>query len=125
MLLDYAWLATWTPITPRSRGIASHILDLDARIERPNADIAAASDPFDDQITIIMSLAGVEKASAEVIVAEIGGDISKFATPGQLCAWASRAPGNNEFGGQLRSAPTRKGSHPRQVAERFPAAHIS
>lgn len=43
-------------------------------------------------------------------MAEIGGDISKFATPGQLCAWAALAPGNNESGGRRRSAPTRKGS---------------
>lgn len=93
-----------------SEEIASHIRDLDARIERLTTDIVAASSPFEDQIAILMSMPGIDRDNAEVIVAEIGGDISKFPTPGQLCAWAGLAPGNNESGGRRRGAPTRKGS---------------
>lgn len=90
--------------------IAGHIHELDARIERLSAEIVQASHPFDDQITIVMSMPGIDRHAAEVIVAEIGADISKFGTAGQLCAWAGLAPGNNESGGRRRGAPTRKGS---------------
>lgn len=90
--------------------IADHIRDLDARIERLSAEIAERAVPFHPQIAILTSMPGIDQHAAEVILAEIGADISKFATPGQLCAWAGLAPGNDQSGGKRRAAPTRKGS---------------
>jgi hypothetical protein len=47
---------------------------------------------------------------AEMIVAEIGTDMSHFPTADHLAAWAGLAPGNNESGGKRRSGRTRKGN---------------
>lgn len=66
--------------------------------------------PFQAQITILTSMPGIDRLAAEVIIAEIGGDISKFPTAGQLCAWAGVAPSNHESAGKRRNTPARKGS---------------
>ena len=46
-----------------------------------------------------------------MIVAETGADMSRFPTPGQLCAWAGVAPASYESAGKRRPAGTRQGSH--------------
>ena len=47
---------------------------------------------------------------AELLVAEVGVDMTRFPTPGHLAAWAGVAPGNNESAGRQRSGRTRKGN---------------
>src|SRR5262249_4934474 len=47
---------------------------------------------------------------AQVIVAEIGLDMSRFKSEGQLAAWAGMCPGNNESAGKKKSGKTRKGN---------------
>ena len=50
------------------------------------------------------------KRSAEIILAEIGQDMSRFPTAGHLSSWAGVCPGNNESAGKRRSGKTRKGN---------------
>jgi transposase len=52
----------------------------------------------------------VQRRTAEVIVAEIGVDMSVFPTAGHLASWAGLCPGNDESAGKRRSGRTRKGS---------------
>ncbi len=56
------------------------------------------------------SLTGVARRTAEVMVAEIGIDMSVFPTAGHLASWARRCPGNDQSAGKRRSGRTRKGS---------------
>lgn len=50
------------------------------------------------------------RSGAEVLVVEIGTDISRFPTADRLASWAGLAPGNNESGGKRQSGKTSKGS---------------
>jgi transposase len=51
----------------------------------------------------------VSKRAAEVLIAEIGVDMTRFPTPGHLSSWAGMCPGNNESAGKHHSGKTRKG----------------
>ncbi len=61
-------------------------------------------------LDLIMTIPGVGRQVAEVIVAEVGLDIGVFPTAGHLASWAGICPGNNSSGGKRRAGPTRHGS---------------
>ena len=53
---------------------------------------------------------GRRQRTAEIIIAEIGTDMSVFPTAGHLASWAGQCPGNDQSAGKRRSGRTRKGS---------------
>jgi len=59
---------------------------------------------------LLQSIPGVGERVAEVIVSEIGVDMTRFPTDGHLASWAGVCPGNNESGGKRKSGKTTKGS---------------
>jgi hypothetical protein len=56
------------------------------------------------------TIPGVNKRTAEVLIAEIGVDMGVFPTAGHLASWAGLCPGNTESAGKHRSGRTRKGN---------------
>ncbi|MBA2311442.1 MAG: IS110 family transposase [Actinobacteria bacterium] len=52
----------------------------------------------------------------EVIVAEIGVDMSRFPTAGHLASWAGMCPGNHQSAGKRRSGKARKGDQALRAA---------
>lgn len=73
--------------------------------------IEARLEPYRAQIALLLSIPGIDRVSAAAILAEIGTDMSVFATAGHLAAWAGACPGNNESAGQKKAAPARTGNH--------------
>jgi transposase len=65
---------------------------------------------FDQAITLLDTMPGVDRRGAEMLVAEIGTDMSRFGTAARLAAWAGVAPGNDESAGKRRSGKTRTGN---------------
>src|SRR5262249_53011907 len=59
---------------------------------------------------LLDTIPGIDQRGAEVMVAEIGIDLSRFETAPRLAAWAGVAPGNDESAGKQRSGKTRKGN---------------
>jgi len=56
------------------------------------------------------TIPGVARQTAEVIVSEIGVDMSRFESANHLAAWAGLAPGNNESAGKRYSGKTTHGN---------------
>lgn len=88
-----------------------------AHIEGLEDDIAALSKrivelvrPWQQQLVILDSITGVGGRAAEVILAEIGPDMSQFPTAAHLASWAGRCPGQRESAGRKGSAKPHKGS---------------
>jgi transposase len=52
----------------------------------------------------------VSDLPAQVVLAEIGADMTRFPTPRHLLTWATMCPRNDESAGKRRSTRTRKGS---------------
>ncbi len=92
------------------RKIIDHIDFLDSSIAELTNEITSMLSDSSPQVDILSSMPGVSTTTAQVIIAETGGDMSKFPTPGHLCSWAGVAPANYESGGKRRPAGTRHGS---------------
>ena len=61
-------------------------------------------------LDLIMTIPGVGRRVAEVMIAEVGLDMEVFPSAGHLASWAGICPGNNSSGGKRRAGPTRHGS---------------
>ena len=83
---------------------------LSATIAELDALIAPAAAPFEAIIARLVTIPGVGRRTAEVIVAETGGDMARFATSARLAAWAGLAPGDNESAGKRKHAAARNGN---------------
>ncbi len=83
---------------------------LDEAIERMSTEIAERLRPYEHQIQRLSTIPGIKRRLAEVILAEIGPDMSRFPDARHLASWAGMCPGNNESGGKRLSGRTRKGS---------------
>ena len=62
------------------------------------------------------TIPGVGHEVAEIIVYEMGIDMSRFPCADALASWAGVAPGNNESAGKRRSGRTTKGNQALSVA---------
>jgi transposase len=65
-----------------------------------------------EAVSLLDTIPGVDVRTAEVILAEIGLDMSQFPTAKDLASWAGLAPGNNQSGGKRYSGRTTKGNKP-------------
>jgi transposase len=85
---------------------------LDARIAEvmQAGAVEGQPPPFREAADRLATIPGIAPRSAEVIVAEIGPDMSKFATGGHLASWAGLCPGHDQSAGKRRSGKTTKGS---------------
>lgn len=86
----------------------AHIDFMEETITRLDAEIRERMAPAEDEIRRLDEIPGVGRKTAEVIVAEVGTDMSRFPSGGHLSSWAGMCPGNNESAGKHRSGKTRK-----------------
>jgi transposase len=92
------------------RAMLARIDQADATIAELTARIVELQDPHEAAVTLLVGIPGVSHRTAQVILAEIGTDMSRFPTAGHLASWAGMCPGNNESAGKHRSGKTRNGS---------------
>jgi transposase len=90
--------------------ILAHIDFLDEAIASLSGAIDAAIAPFADKVALLDTIPGIDRRTAEALLAEIGPDMSVFPSHRHLASWAGLCPGNNESGGKRKSGRTRKGS---------------
>lgn len=100
-------------IRPHHRTLLKLHLNLIVALEHTVGEIDAAVgkslEPIHQRARLLTTMPGISDVSAEVIVAEIGTDMTRFATPGHLISWAGLCPRNDESAGKRRSTRLRKG----------------
>ncbi len=90
--------------------ILAHIDFLDEQIDRLSDAIEEQIRPFAPAVELLRTIPGVQRRAAEVIISEIGTDMSVFPTAKHLASWAGQCPGNDQSAGKRRSGKTRNGS---------------
>jgi transposase len=90
--------------------LLAQIDSLEETIARFNQQIEEYRKPFAEGIELLDTIPGIGRETAEVLVAEMGADMSRFPTARHVAAWAGLAPGNRESGGKRFPSPTRKGN---------------
>ena len=90
--------------------ILAHLDFLDEQIDRLSEAIEERIAPFAGAVELLCSIPGVQRRTAEVIIAEIGPDMTVFPSARHLASWAGQCPGNDRSAGKQRSGRTRKGS---------------
>jgi transposase len=91
-------------------------LNSDADLVPPARDGDSAPVSGTEAVERLDTIPGVGRRVAEVVVAEIGRDMSRFPSADHLASWAGLVPGHNESAGKRFSGRTRKGSPALRVA---------
>jgi len=86
------------------------IASYDQTIEELSLEIDKRMEPYREQSDRLQTIPGVKKRIAEVIIAEIGVDMSRFPSHAHISSWAGVSPGNNESAGKRRSGKTTRGN---------------
>jgi transposase len=102
-----------------SRQIATQIDRLsempEYQVPAPSSDTGASEQSpqpltYARAIELLDTIPGINRWLAEVLLAEMGIDMSRFASDKHLASWAGVAPGNNESAGKRRSGKTPPGN---------------
>jgi transposase len=100
-------------VTPLHRAtLRRHLQTFDhiqAMVAEINAEVAALLEPFRHQVELLDTIPGVDVATAEVLVAEVGVEMSRFPTAAHLVSWAGLSPRNDESAGKKRNTRIGKG----------------
>jgi transposase len=84
----------------------SHIDHLDTLITELDGLIDRKIKPFASAIARLQTITGVGATNAQILLAEIGPDMSVFPTAAHLASWCGICPGNNESAGKHRTNPS-------------------
>jgi transposase len=90
-----------------------HLAQIDALkqgLKNLDQQLEKALDPFRHKAELLATIPGVADLTAQVLLAEIGTDMTRFVTPGHLLSWATFCPRNDESAGKRRSTRTLKGN---------------
>ena len=106
-------------LTQAQRWVLTELLDQYEQVEaavtrvehKIGEEVERAPDPFvAEAVKLLDTIPGIAERVAETIVAEVGVEMSRFATDGHLASWAGMCPGNNESAGKRQSGKTTKGN---------------
>jgi transposase len=101
-------------VTPHHRFLLKLHLDqidaLAAAIARIDAEVSANVEPFRVAIELLSAIPGFSPLAAQVVISEIGMDMSRFPSAQHLVSWAGLCPRNDQSAGKRRSARMKKGA---------------
>lgn len=83
---------------------------LDAAVATIDRQVEAGIEPFRAAVEQVSTVPGIGDIGAQVIISEIGTDMSRFPSDGHLISWAGLCPQNDESAGKRRSNRLRKGA---------------
>jgi transposase len=92
------------------RTLLAPVDQLTRALPEVSEEIARRPAPYTEAIDLLGTISGVRRRVAEVVLAEIGPDLTRFVEARHLCSWAAICPGNHESAGKRRSGRLRHGN---------------
>src|SRR5262249_21757225 len=90
--------------------LLAHLDYLEEAITTVSTEIERVMAPLAEPLRRLDTIPGINQRTAEVILAEMGPDMSAFPSAGHLASWAALCPGQHESAGKHKSGKTRKGN---------------
>jgi transposase len=90
--------------------LLAHLDYLDEAVAQMSEQIEVLVAPFAAERARLDTIPGINRPTADVLIAELGVDMRVFPTAAHAASWAGLCPGNNESAGKHKSGKTRKGS---------------
>ncbi len=90
--------------------LLAHIDYLDEAIAQVSQEVAERMRPFEAKINRMDTVVGINRRAGEVLLAELGVDLTRFPSDKHLASWTGLCPGNHESGGKRLSGATRNGN---------------
>jgi transposase len=87
-----------------------HAQFLDVQVETLEKNIDAHLKPYRRQYELLRTIPAIKEHTAASILAEMGADMSQFATADKLCKWSRICPGNNRSAGKSRHSHIQRGN---------------
>lgn len=83
---------------------------LEEQVERFQKQIEQHMPPFEWAAELLTTMPGVDRTAACALLAEVGADMSHFASARHLASWAGLCPGNHQSAGKQRSTKSHRGN---------------
>jgi transposase len=90
--------------------VLAHIDYLEEATDAVSRRVDEALAPFQAAVSVLLTIPGIQRRTAETVIAEIGTDMTRFPSSRHLASWAGLCPGNNESAGKRKHGRTTKGS---------------
>jgi transposase len=90
--------------------LLAHIDYLDEAIEALSHEVERVITPFAEIVTRLDTIPGIDRRGAEVLIAELGVDMTVFPTDRHVASWAGMCPGQHESAGKRQSGKSRPGN---------------
>lgn len=83
---------------------------IEAAVARIDEEVNANVEPFRAAVEQLIAIPGISPLAAQVLISEIGIDMSRFPTAGHLLSWAGLCPRSDQSAGKRRSTRMKKGA---------------
>src|SRR5258707_1020913 len=90
--------------------LLAHIEFLEQTLHTLSVQIEDYLSPYEEAITLLMSIPGIQRVTAVTVIGEIGTEMSRFPSAKHLASWAGVCPGNRQSGGKRLKGKTTKGN---------------
>ena len=87
-----------------------HLDELDSLIAQVSEEVGRRLEAVKEDLQRLTTIPGVSRRVSEILLSEMGADMSRFPSARHLASWVGLCPGNNESAGKSLSGRTRKGS---------------
>ncbi len=88
----------------------AHLDFLQQRVGQLEQEVAERVSPFEKSITLLMTIPGISRRSATIILSELGTDMAAFKSAAHLASWVGLCPGSHLSAGKRRSGKPTKGN---------------